>query len=63
HRFEFSSHAGRAELQQMAKNLRGSPEVYVVHGSEKSCVDMAEWVNKEIGLKAMAPSAGDVFKL
>lgn len=63
HRFEFSSHAGKAELQQMAKNLRGSPKVYVVHGSEKSCVDMAEWVNKEIGLTAVAPSAGDIFKL
>jgi putative mRNA 3-end processing factor len=62
-RFDFTSHCGRKELEALLKGARGNPTVYTVHGSPENCKEMAEWVKREIGLKAEVPSAGDVYKL
>jgi putative mRNA 3-end processing factor len=59
--FDFSSHCGVSQLQSLVKNLRGSPTVYVVHGAEGNCERFAKWVQKETGLKAIAPNSGDVY--
>jgi len=61
--FDFSSHCGASELQSVVKNLKGNPTVYVVHGAEGNCEKFAKWVQKETGLNAVAPNAGDVFKV
>ncbi len=62
-RFDFTSHCGRRELETLLRGVQGNPAVYTVHGSPENCREMAEWVAREIGLKALAPSAGDVYKL
>jgi len=61
--FDFSSHCGAKELQSVVKSLKGNPTVYVVHGAEGNCEKFAKWVQNETGLKAVAPNAGDVFKV
>ncbi len=59
--FDFSSHCGASQLQETVKEVEGNPTVYVVHGAEGNCGRFAKWVREEVGLKAVAPKAGDVF--
>jgi putative mRNA 3-end processing factor len=59
--FDFSSHSGASELKETVKEVEGNPTVYVVHGAEGNCEKFARWIKKNVGLKAVAPKAGDVF--
>jgi len=61
--FDFSSHAGDDGLWQLLKSVKGSPKVFVVHGEEKSCVELAERASRELGLDAVAPRDGEVYEL
>jgi len=61
--FDFSSHSGARQLQEAVKRLEGNPTVYVTHGAEGNCERFARWVNKETGLKAVAPKTGDTYTL
>ena len=61
--FDFSSHSGASELQDAVKKLEGNPTVYVVHGAEGNCERFAKWIETEVGLKALAPEAGDVYEV
>jgi len=61
--FDFSSHAGDDGLWGLLKSVRGSPKVFLVHGEEKACLDLAERVRSELGLEAVAPRNGEVFSL
>ncbi|RLI46964.1 MBL fold metallo-hydrolase [Candidatus Bathyarchaeota archaeon] len=61
--FDFSSHCGASQLQETVKRLEGNPTVYVMHGAEGNCERFARWVNKETGLKAVAPKTGDIYTL
>jgi len=62
-RFDFSSHCGASELRQLVKTFKGHPKIYVVHGAEGNCEKFAKWIKEEIGLEAVAPKAGDVYKV
>ncbi|MFC1486979.1 MBL fold metallo-hydrolase RNA specificity domain-containing protein, partial [Thermoproteota archaeon] len=62
-RFDFSSHSGANELKDAIKNLQGNPTVYVVHGEEMNCEMFADWINTEVGLKAVVPKAGEGFTI
>ena len=57
--FDFSSHSGISQLQEVVKNLRGNPTVFTVHGAEGNCERFAKWAKTEAGLDAIAPNAGD----
>jgi len=61
--FDFSSHCGASELKEVVKKLGGNPKIYVVHGAEGNCDLFAKWIKKELGLEAIAPKAGDTFKV
>jgi putative mRNA 3-end processing factor len=61
--FDFSSHCGAGELKEAVKRLGGKPRVYVVHGAERNCEYFAKWTRDELGLEAIAPRAGDTFKV
>jgi putative mRNA 3-end processing factor len=58
---DFSSHCGRSELIKIIKSLKGNPEVLCIHGDENSCEGLANEIKQEIGLKAYAPSPGEIF--
>ncbi|UCB60225.1 MAG: MBL fold metallo-hydrolase [Candidatus Bathyarchaeota archaeon] len=59
--FDFSSHCGANQLKEVVKNLKGQPTVFTVHGAEGNCERFARWVKRSVGLKAVAPKAGDRF--
>jgi len=61
--FDFSSHCGASELKEAVKRLGGKPKIYVVHGAEGNCELFAKWIRNELGLEAVAPKAGDTFKV
>lgn len=61
--FDFSSHCGASQLQETVKEVDGDPSVYVVHGAEGNCGRFAKWIKDEVGLKAVAPKAGEVYTL
>lgn len=61
--FDFSSHSGASQLQEVVKNLKGNPTVFTVHGAEGNCEKFAKWVKKETSSKAVAPNAGDKFTI
>jgi len=61
--FDFSSHCGVSQLQDTVKDVEGNPTVYVVHGAEGNCERFARWIEREVGLKALAPKAGDVYEV
>ncbi len=61
--FDFSSHSGASELKESLQRLGGKPKVYAVHGAEGNCELLAKWAKNELGLEAVAPRAGDTFKV
>ena len=62
-KFDFSSHVGRRELEDLLKNLKGNPIIYLVHGNRENCQNLAEWIKAELGFEAVAPSPGEVYKI
>lgn len=62
-KFDFSSHAGRKELQEFLSKLDAKTKVFVVHGAEGNCVKLASWASKELGLNALAPNPGEVYEI
>jgi len=62
-RFDFSSHCGRQQLQETVRNVTGNPTVLVMHGAEGNCQNFAKWIEEEVGLKAIAPKSGELFKI
>jgi len=61
--FDFSSHCGEEDLDDFVKSLKGNPTVYTVHGEESSCTSFAERIEQNIGLKAIAPRAGEIYSI
>jgi len=61
--FDFSSHCGATELKDTIKKLDSSTKVFVVHGAESNCEQFSRWTNKEAGLEAVAPRAGDIVEI
>ncbi len=61
--FDFSSHCGAGQLKQAVKEMKGNPEIYVVHGAEKNCVHFSKWIKEELGLNASAPKTGDTAEI
>jgi len=61
--FDFSSHCGASQLKESLRNLGGKPKVFVVHGEEQNCINLAKWAETELGLEAVAPKTGDTFEV
>ena len=48
-KFDFSSHVGRRELQDILSKLDKNTRVFVVHGAEENCSKLASWATSELG--------------
>ncbi len=59
--YSFSAHSGDAELKAIVKHMcdKGTENVFCVHGDHTE--EFAEWVKKEIGVKAYAPKLGEEY--
>ena len=59
--YDFSAHAGQADLYKYIKE--SSPEeVICVHGDKDSSIALKEWLELE-GFKAYAPKTGEKIKI
>ena len=61
--FEFSSHCGRTQLLETAKQLGKDAKIFIMHGAEGNCGRLAEEIKKEVGVNAVAPKAGETFQV
>ncbi|MEM4246184.1 MAG: MBL fold metallo-hydrolase [Candidatus Bathyarchaeia archaeon] len=62
-KFDFSSHVGKNELHDVLKKLDSRTKVFVVHGAEENCRSLANYAQKELGLEAIAPEAGEAIQI
>jgi putative mRNA 3-end processing factor len=60
-RFDFSSHAGKTQLEEFLKGLEGKPDIYVIHGEPQNCEALAQYARDELGLNSVAPNQGETF--
>lgn len=62
-KFDFSSHGGRSELLRCLESVDKRTKVFAVHGDEDSCEVLAEWANKQAGLRSFVPKAGESYEI
>lgn len=60
--FDFTSHSGRKQLLETARRS-GCTKAFVIHGAEENCQVFASLLKDELGIDAVAPKPGDVFKV
>jgi len=61
--FDFTSHCGRSQLLETVKLVGGDAQVFLMHGAEDNCQQLAEDIRREVGAVAVAPKAGAVFQI
>jgi predicted metal-dependent RNase len=61
--FSFSSHSGRGELLETARQAGKRAKIFVMHGAEGNCERLAEEIGDEVGAETVAPKAGDTFEI
>jgi putative mRNA 3-end processing factor len=59
--FDFSAHAGLAELKKLVRKVKPKTVVFV-HGEKRSVENLKEWADA-LGMDAYAPEVGDVIGL
>ena len=62
-KFDFSSHGGRTQLHETLKELDKKTRVFVIHGDEANCKQLAEWASHELGLQAIVPRPGESHEI
>lgn len=60
-RYYLSSHSDVDGLMRVLSAVRGAKLVLTVHGEEASTVGLAQRVEQELGVSAVAPTAGETF--
>lgn len=61
--FDFTSHCGKSQLLETAKLIGGDAKVFIMHGAEDNCNQLAEDIKREVGAVAVAPKTGDIFQI
>jgi putative mRNA 3-end processing factor len=62
-RFDFSSHCGKSELHDFVRSLKGNPIIFVVHGTEENSNLLTDFIREDVGLDAVIPGIGAVYKV
>ena len=60
-KFDFSSHGGKTQLQETLKLADKKTRVFVIHGEEANCKNLADWATHELGLQTVVPKPGEAF--
>jgi putative mRNA 3-end processing factor len=60
--FDFTSHAGKTGLLETVKRVDCSGPIFVVHGAEENCRQLALAIRETLGFEAIAPNTGEVYK-
>ncbi|HSB51605.1 MAG TPA: MBL fold metallo-hydrolase, partial [Dissulfurispiraceae bacterium] len=59
----FSAHADQKELLEWLSAFTNKPEVFIVHGEEKSSLSFAEVVKEKFGFVTHLPDKGEEFDI
>lgn len=59
----FSGHAGRSDLLEYAKNIKGLKKICLVHGEESQMEAYAKLLEKEIGIEVVMPELGQSVEM
>jgi metallo-beta-lactamase family protein len=59
----FSAHADQAELLEWLGTFHNNPEVFIVHGEEKTAIEFESVVRQKLGLKTRIPFKGEEFDI
>ena len=60
--FLFSAHSGRSELREYLKRFNTDAKIFVIHGEDDSCKDLAEFARKA-GYEAILPEKGRSYEI
>lgn len=61
--FDFSSHAGRRQLLEIVKSIKGLEKVVLVHGSPDNETSLADLIKQETGVEVIIPENGQEISL
>jgi putative mRNA 3-end processing factor len=61
--FDFTSHCGRKQLLKTAELVGEKAQIFLMHGAEENCQKLAEEIKTKLGVNAISPSTGDVYKV
>ncbi len=60
----YSGHSGRRQLMAFAHNISPKPErIFIMHGDEKRCVDLAQSIRNTLKVDTRAPMNMDTIRL
>ncbi|HVN22875.1 MAG TPA: MBL fold metallo-hydrolase [Syntrophorhabdales bacterium] len=59
----FSAHADQKELLEWLGSFTSKPEVFIVHGEEKTALEFESIVKERLGLVTHVPSKGEQFEI
>jgi metallo-beta-lactamase family protein len=59
----FSAHADQTELIEWLSTFRNNPEVFIVHGEEKTAIEFESVVMQKLGLKTRLPFTGEELEI
>lgn len=60
--FDFTSHAGKNSLLETVKRVDCNGPVFIVHGAEENCRQLALAIREAFGFEAIAPNTGEIYK-
>jgi metallo-beta-lactamase family protein len=59
----FSAHADRDEILEWISRFRNSPEIFIVHGEEKTSLEFQALINERFGYKTRVPFRRDEVEI
>jgi putative mRNA 3-end processing factor len=60
--FDFTSHAGKTGLLETVKRVNCNGPVFIVHGAEENCRQLALAIREALGFEAIAPNTGEIYR-
>ena len=59
----FSAHADKKELLEWISSFTGKPQVFIIHGEEKTALEFQKHVEELTGFATVVPRKGDSFDI
>lgn len=61
--FDFTSHSGKIHLLNTVKKINSNAKVFLVHGADNNCQNLADTLRNDLGFEAVAPKVGEIYRV